>query len=303
MIKIAVIGNINIDLILRIDDFPVIGETKLLKDLIYRFGGKGANQAVAARRLGAEVYLIGGVGNDTFGDLAIHNLSKENVDISFIKRINGISTGTAVVLSKEDGANSIMTCLGANLFLTPEEIEKTLDLIRPIDLILIQLGVPLNVVEHTLEYAHNKGIPLLLDPTPLGRGLPNNICKASIITPNRIELKTITGLEDEKQSLDILYKKGVSVIVLKDGENGCFIYSQGKIDHIPPFKNINSIDTTGAGDTFNAALGFCIAQGTDLKKAALFANAAGALATTKLGAQEGMPTQSDVDELIRQKEM
>lgn len=298
MVKIAVIGNINIDLVLRIDEFPMIGETKLLKDLIYRSGGKGANQAVAARRLGAEVYLIGRVGDDFFGKMAIKNLLKEGVNVSFINKIKGVSTGAAIVLSREDGANSIMSCLGANLSLTPKEIEKSLNKIQPVNLILIQLGIPLNAVEYTLEYAKKRGIPVLLDPTPLGRGLPENIGKTHILTPNKVELKIITGIEDEKRAFDFLRQKGISLVILKDGENGCFIYSQGKIDHIPPFKNINIIDTTGAGDSFNAALGFCIASGLNLKKAALFANAAGALATTKLGAQEGMPRQSEVEELI-----
>lgn len=299
MVKVAVLGNINMDVILRTDEFPMIGETKLINDIKYLPGGKGANQAVAARRLGAEVFLVGRVGDDAFGEIALTNFKRQGVDISFIKKNKRLSTGTAFVISRKDGANSILSYPGANQKVTKEDVDSAKDRIGKSDILLVQIGVPLSIVDYAISVAYELGINVFLDPTPLGRGFPTELEKVSVLSPNEVELKMITGSDDMNKSFKILHEKNIPTIVLKAGQDGCYVYSNGETSHIPGFTNIEAVDTTGAGDTFSAAFAVRIASGDKLKDAALFANAAGALATTRLGAQEGMPTYDMVTEFLK----
>ena len=284
-IKIAVVGSINMDLVTSVKKVPIAGETVMGEAFATMPGGKGANQAVAAARLGAEVSMIGCLGSDYLGDGLLEVLKKEGIRTEAVKRVEG-SSGTASIILSE-GDNRIIVVPGANHEMTPQWIEENRNVIEDSDLLLVQLEIPLNSVQKALEIAKAANVKTILNPAPITK-LPVEIIQlADYITPNEHEYQTLS----EEFSIDELSSR----LIITMGDEGVLYYEDGKEVRIPAF-NVPVRDTTGAGDTFNGALGVAICEQLGLKEAIGFANRAAALSITQIGAQNGMPTKK----MIRQ---
>lgn len=287
--KITVIGSINMDLVVSADQSPDQGETLLGNDFQMIPGGKGANQAVAAARLGADVTLIGCVGDDAFGEAALLNLQAEGVDTSCIEQVKNTPTGIANILIT-GGDNRIIVVPGANNAVTGERVIGYEDVINRSDLIMMQLEIPVKTVTFVCGYAEDLGIPVLLNPAPVQRISAKALESVSWLTPNESEekaLKVTPALRDK--------------LIVTMGKQGVRFFKDGKQSDVPGY-HVDVVDTTGAGDTFNGALAVQVASGEALKDAICFANAAAALSVTKFGAQAGMPSKKDVIAFLDKQE-
>ena len=285
---ITVVGSINMDLVVKTDIFPKQGETTLGNLFTTVPGGKGANQAVAAARLGSPVTIVGCVGNDSFGDPLMQNLSEQQVNTSLVRQLDGISTGIANILLS-DGDNRIIVVPGANDMLTKETVRDVEDQLKASKLVMIQLEIPREAIEETLAICKEHNVPVLCNPAPAQQFDIRWMDRITYLTPNEHECEVIFGADFEEVASQ--YPNKVIVTLGKDGA----LYSNGsKIVRIPGFPS-NVVDTTGAGDTFNGALAHRLIQEADLADAVEFANAAGSLSVEKFGAQGGMPSQSEVN--------
>ncbi|MEL3971734.1 ribokinase [Rossellomorea oryzaecorticis] len=287
--KIAVIGSSSMDLVVTSKRRPLAGETVLGESFEMVPGGKGANQAVAAARLGAEVHMIGCVGDDTYGKDILDNFKNNGVHIGYVKQITNQSSGTAHIILAE-GDNSIVVVKGANDFVTPEYVNQSLTLLKKFDLVMIQQEVPEETVLEAVRLCHEIGVPLLLNPAP-ARAISNEVVdKAAYLTPNEHEAGMLfNGLELSK-ALEKYHNK----LFITEGAAGVR-YHDGSGEHLVPSFPVKVVDTTGAGDTFNAAFGTAIAEGRDLKESLRFANRAASMSVTGFGAQGGMPTREEVE--------
>lgn len=289
--KVVVVGSINVDLVFTSDIRPNAGETVLGKDFNTIPGGKGANQAVAASRLGSEVYMIGCVGDDGNGQFSIDNFKKNGVDVSAIA-IDKISpTGVANIIVAEND-NSIIVVSGANYKVTKEMIDANKDLITSADIVLVQLEIPMDVTEYTVNMCYENNVKVILNPAPAVKLSENIIDKASYITPNEHECRIIFGL-DENDSIDEMLKKYPEKLLITVGSKGVKYHNGNDIVTVPANK-VEVVDTTGAGDTCNGALAAALVSGYNLYDAIAFANKAAGISVTKLGAQGGMPRLEDL---------
>ncbi|MDY0257953.1 ribokinase [Gudongella oleilytica] len=289
MYDILVIGSINADLVFQTDRRPEVGETVLGNSFITVPGGKGANQAVAAARLGAKVGFIGCVGDDANGRVMLENLQGQGVDIQGISILKGMSTGVAgIVLS--GGENSIIVIPGANHLVTKEIIDEHIDLISSSRMVVLQFEIPVETVEYVLDLCSNKNVPVILNPAPAVDMVTHSILKATYITPNETELIHLFG---NREVEDIL-KEYSNKLVLTQGKKGASFHNGEKLIHVEG-RPVKAVDTTGAGDTFNGALAVALAEGNELIKAVEFANKAAAISVTKLGAQGGMPGREELN--------
>lgn len=303
MKKLCVIGSLNMDLVTTVKEFPKPGET-IFGDGFKTFpGGKGANQAVALGRLGADVLMVGKVGEDMYGTeylevLKNNNVSKDGVDIE-----KGISSGVAVIQVNDKGENNIVVVSGANGEVDVNYIESKWEIIKKADIFLFQLEIPMETVIYTMKKLKSLGKTIILDPAPASK-LPDEIFKyIDYITPNETELETlaqkkITNEFELKEAANILFDKGVKVIIGKMGSKGAAIIKRDEYVNIPGYK-VNTIDTTAAGDSFNAGFAFALAENKKLEECVKFANAVGAISTTALGAQEAMPSYEMVRKNIK----
>ncbi|RWZ54673.1 ribokinase [Halobacillus fulvus] len=287
--KVTVIGSINMDLTVTTNVVPDQGETVLGEQFATFPGGKGANQAVAAARLGADVRLIGAVGDDVFGTDLTQHLNKEGVDTTGVHTIPGTSTGTATIIVS-DSDNRIIVAPGANHELTPERIEKLREKIVDSDILLVQLEIPLLTIEKVAEIAEQSGIPLIVNPAPYQKLSASVLEKAAYLTPNESEARLLKadGAGFESKMITTIGPEGVEWIV------------DGHVEKVPGYP-VEAVDTTGAGDTFNGALATKLAQGKTLREAASLANAAAALSVMKPGAQSGMPTDAEVAKFVEER--
>lgn len=283
--KVVVVGSINVDMVFASDIRPKAGETVLGNSFSLIPGGKGANQAVAAAKLGAESTMIGCVGLDTNGDFSIDNLNAENVDTHCIDVVHDIPTGVANIIVAEND-NSIIVIPGANYEVNKFVIDKYRDVILSADIVLVQLEVPLETVEYTLELCKKNNVRVLLNPAPAVELSRTMIENASYITPNEHELKIILGKDCD---IEEEIKNYPNKIIVTLGSKGVKYFNGNEIVLIPSYK-VEVVDTTGAGDTFCGALAASIVRGDSLDEAIKFANKAAAYSITKLGAQSGMPT-------------
>lgn len=283
--KVVVVGSINVDMVFASDIRPKAGETVLGNSFSLIPGGKGANQAVAASKLGAESTMIGCVGLDTNGDFAIDNLNAENVDTHCIDVVHDIPTGVANIVVAEND-NSIIVIPGANYEVNKFVIDKYRDVILSADIVLVQLEVPLETVEYTLDLCKKNNVRVLLNPAPAVELSRTMIENASYITPNEHELKIILGKDCD---IEEEIKNYPNKIIVTLGSKGVKYFNGNEIVLIPSYK-VEVVDTTGAGDTFCGALAASIVRGDSLDEAIKFANKAAAYSITKLGAQSGMPT-------------
>ena len=303
--SILVVGSINMDLVVRSEHMPQPGET-ILGDGFRTFpGGKGANQAVAAARLGARVKMIGRVGNDPFGVQLLASLQVDRVDCSSVAVTQDSPTGVAFIIVDANGENSIVVASGSNYLVTPDDdIFPHEGLFAQASVVVLQLELPLPTVRAAIEMARRHGCQILLDPAPAPRNLPEDLFNVDVFTPNIVEAETVTrmnirSVNEDKLAASELIALGARNVVLKLGARGSLVVmGDGHFYTVPPYR-VDVVDTTAAGDAFTGALAVAMSRGMKLRDAARFANAAGALACTKMGAQSGMPTLDEVEILMQ----
>ena len=303
MARIYVLGSLNVDLVVAAPRPVQPGETIAGGDLRTIPGGKGANQAVAAARLGADVQMAGAVGRDAYGDLLLASLSGVGADVSRVSRVDR-PTGAALISVYPSGENSITIAPGANAAVTPEAARAALSGIGSGDFLLCQLETPLGAVEAGLAAARAAGATTILDPAP-ARPLPDRLLAlVDVLTPNQTEAALLTdsagAVETARQAeaaAQALRRRGPSVVIVKMGAAGCLVVAEGLTQAVPA-PRVEAIDTTAAGDVFNAAFAVARLEGKDWKEAARFAAAAGAVSVTRAGAQPSAPTRAEVLALL-----
>ena len=303
MPEITVIGSLNMDLAINAPRVPVMGETILGSGFMTAPGGKGANQAVAAARLGGDVTMIGCVGDDIFGRNLVENLKSNGVETRHIKTLRGFPTGVAVILIK-DGNNCIIVDPGANGKLRFEDIEGFEEIISRSRIAVLQLEIPLDTVERAIRAAKKHNVEVLLNPAPAVKLSDELLSMVDLLTPNETECEIITGMpiknvEDAKKAVACLNGKGIKTVAVTMGGNGVVYNDGSKIMH-KPVPEVKAVDTTAAGDAFSGALAVSIAQGKDINEATDFANIVGTLTVTKKGAQDSLPSLEDVEKFARE---
>jgi ribokinase len=303
--KIAVVGSLNMDLVVRSPRIPVPGETIIGRQFQTLPGGKGANQAVAAARLGAEVAMVGRVGQDEFAKVLLHNLAANNVDHTFVFPDPGAPTGVALITVDNAGQNSIVVVSGANAHLSPAYVEVAESVIASARVLLLQLESPLVTVIRAAEIARAHGVSVILNPAPASAEplLGRLLSLVDIIIPNETETSLLTGLpvENDAQTRIAaaeLRRMGVGTIILTLGARGALLADWHETKLFPAF-NITPVDTTAAGDAFVGGFGVALAEGMPLPEAIRWGNAAGALATTQLGAQPSLPAREALQALLK----
>lgn len=302
--RVVVVGSANTDMVIRCPRIPRPGETVIGGEFFIAAGGKGANQAVAAARLGAEVTFIARLGADVFGDQAIEGYRAEGINVDAIIRDPNAPSGVALIfVDQNTGENSIAVAAGANGRLTPDDISMAEALIAKADVMLLQLEVPVETVAAAVRIAHRQGVRVILNPAPApDRDLPTGLLEGvEVLTPNQYEARVLAGLGSDagyEAVADALLKRGVKTVVMTLGADGAFVASAQGATHVPGFK-VTPVDTTGAGDAFNAGLAVALSYDPDdLPGAVRYANAVGALATTRAGAQPSLPTAAAVEALL-----
>ena len=301
---ITVIGSSNMDLVANTPRIPAVGETILGTDYNMVPGGKGANQAVAAARLGGTVYFIAKLGDDIYGTRSLENFKSVGIKTDYVSKTSEASSGVALICVDKDGNNSIVVVPGANHKLNIQDVLKAESIIKQSKAVVCQLEIPMEIVEGTALLASKFNIPFILDPAPAPTNkLSEKLLKCvDIITPNETEAEQITGIKiiDESSAsnaCDNLLDNGVKTVILTMGAKGSlFATREEKI--IIPRINVNAVDSTAAGDAFTGALAYYIVQGQTPLKAAKLANQVAAYSVTQKGAQSSMPTQQDVSELM-----
>jgi ribokinase len=301
--SVAVIGSINMDLVVRASHAPEPGETVLGRDLQTIPGGKGANQAVAVARLGLPCWMVGRVGDDEFGQRLLTSLAASKVEVSHIVVTEGTPTGVALIVVDRVGENAICVASGANYKVTPEDVDAAEQAIAAAKVCLLQLELPIETVVHAIRLCRKHGVETILDPAPAPPHAPDDLFEADLITPNQNEAEALTHertekVREAKAVAAALVSRGARKVVLKLGERGALVFDGERFEQIGAHK-IAPVDTTAAGDAFTGALAAARARGHNLADAARYANAAGAAACRKFGAQPSMPTPEDVIELLR----
>lgn len=298
MRKILVVGSSNVDLTALMKTLPKPGETVGGATLIQANGGKGANQAVTAGRLGADVTFLTCVGDDDHGRMLKKNYADDGIDTSAMKFVKNAPTGVALIYVDAEGENCIAVAPGANNELHPEDILKAGELFDTADYMLIQLEIPMETVETAVAMAKNKGVKVILNPAPMN-SLDDNVLKGLfLITPNETEAEKLTGIhiENESDALEaarILFYKGIENVIITLGSAGSLICSQG-CSTLVAAKKVKSVDTVGAGDVYNGALVTALAEGKTLEEAAEFATSAAAISVTRTGAQTSIPYRNEI---------
>jgi len=300
--KIVVIGSSNTDMVIRTPAIPRPGETVLGGEFFMAPGGKGANQAVAAARAGGDVHFIARVGDDIFGRQSLDGFIRDGIHIDRLIRDKAAPSGVALIIVGPDGENSIAVASGANARLSVEDVSQAKLIITSADIVLMQLESPLETVREAAEIASSAGVPVVLNPAP-ARALGDDILRrVAYLTPNETEAEILTGItlikkSDLAKAADVLLAKGVKAVLITLGAKGVFVATAEKKEIVAAFKVI-PVDTTAAGDAFNGALAVALAEGTPLLKAARFANAAAALATTRMGAQPSLANRAEIERLL-----
>ncbi len=297
--NIVVIGSSNTDMVVVTPEFPKPGETILGGEFLKNAGGKGANQAVAAARLGGRVSFIGKVGDDLFGKEAVSNIEKEGIDVTSVFVDELTASGIAQIMVNNEGENCIVVAPGANMKLDQKDIDRAGKQLDSADLVLMQLEIPLETIIYAAQKAHNAGKKVILNPAPAAE-LPDQLYRSLyMITPNETETELLTGIrvsdqESAARAADFFKAKGVEIVIITMGASGAYLHSD---DHkkLIPAPEVKPVDTTAAGDCFNGALAVGLASGRRLDEAVRYANRAAAITVTRRGAQSSLPYQSELE--------
>jgi ribokinase len=287
--RIAVVGSANIDLTTFVDRFPKAGETIFGQQFNLGFGGKGANQAVAARLCGADVFMVARVGSDLFGPATIENFKKLGIDATHVKQVEGVSSGVAPIFVEPNGQNRILVVKGANDALKAADVDAAADTLKAADCIVLQFEIPLETVFYTVAFARKHGIRCILNPAPGQPVDTRALSELDYFIPNESEAESITGIAvrnvgDAKDCADKLVGSGIRRVIITLGANGSLLAGRGISEHVPPFA-VKSIDSTGAGDAFIGSFAVFLAEGVPEREAVRRANLYAGLSTTGVGTQ------------------
>ena len=302
MARVVVVGSLNIDLVTHTERIPAPGETVLGGDLATVPGGKGANQAVAAARLGAQTAMVGQLGDDGFAAQLRQSLAADNIDTRHVTTVDA-ATGVALIVVDARGQNSIVVASGANMRVTPADVDAAAETIANADVLLLQLEIPLQSVKRAAEIAHANGVIVILNPAP-AQPLPADLLAlVDILAPNESETATLTGLPVESEAdlrtaANALRAFGIDTVLLTLGERGVLLAGSDGIEQFPAFRVDNVVDTTAAGDAFLGGFATAMAEGRSAAEAVPWGCAAGALAVTKAGAQPSLPSRDDVQKML-----
>lgn len=305
--RIVVVGSLNMDLVVGAPKIPAPGETVIGGDLQTFPGGKGANQAVAAARLGAQVAMVGRVGDDAFGAQLKQTLENDGVDLAYVQNTAVTPSGVALIVVDAAGQNSIVVASGANMRLTPADVEAAAPAIRAADVLVLQLESPLETVQRAAELARAHGVTVILNPAPARPLPPELLALVDVIIPNESETAALTGLpvtsaDELTAAADRLRAQGVGMVILTLGARGALLATAGGVRRFPAFPVDQVVDTTAAGDAFVGGLATAVAEKQPLDAAIAWGNAAGALAVTRAGAQPSLPTRAAVEALLNATE-
>ncbi len=303
--SIVVVGSSNMDLVVKAARIPAPGETILGGEFLMVAGGKGANQAVAAAKLGAKVFFVARLGNDLFGRKSLDNFRLEGLDTTYVSLTSDAPSGVALIAVDQAGNNAIAVAPGANARLSPDDVRRAEAEIRSAGAVVAQLEVPMATVQCVAEIAHDAGVPFLLNPAPAQWLSPSLLKVVSVLTPNESEARILTGVEvvdanSARKAAEMLLSTGVKAVIVTLGSKG-FLLAEGNTTELVPAMEVQAVDTTAAGDAFAGSLAVGLAQGQSLREAALFANRVAAFSVTRLGAQPSMPTRSELEEFILQQ--
>lgn len=297
MKKTVVIGSLNMDFAVQVKNAPGKGETMLADGMKLIPGGKGANQAYAAAKLGGHVTMLGAVGADTYGKVLSENLASVGVDVSHLKIVEDASTGIALVVVDQTGDNQIIVISGTNAQVDIPYIESKMDVIAQSDIVIMQLEIPLETVVYAAKAAKKLGKMVILDPAPARTDLPDELlANVDIIKPNEHELLAILGGGglSQQEAVRQLQQRGAAAVLVTMGEGGSCYYGADGTTVREDAVVVDAIDTTGAGDSYTAALAVAISEGADMAQAMRLASKVGAMVTTKAGAQTSIPSRDEV---------
>ncbi len=288
--RIAVVGSANIDLTTFAERFPKPGETIFGQSFDLGFGGKGANQAVAARLCGADVFMVARVGCDLFGPATIENFRKQGIDPTYVKQVEGLSSGVAPIFVEPSGQNRILVVKGANDAIKPADVDAASDMLKSVDCIVLQFEIPVETVYYTIGFARKHGIRCILNPAPARSVDMAALQDLDYFVPNESEAETITGsavktVEDARKCADQLVAGGIRRVIITLGANGSLLASRDGSEHVAPFA-VNSVDSTGAGDAFIGSFAVFLGEGVPEKESVRRANLYAGLSTTGIGTQK-----------------
>ena len=308
MNKVCILGSINMDMVVSVDKMPLIGETIFSDNFKLAHGGKGANQAVASQRLGADVYMISKVGKDAYGLEIVNSLEKENINISGIFKDDVNPTGTAIITVNGEGNNSIIVVAGANMTLNLEEINKCKEVIASSGIIVAQFETPIEVTIEAFKFARENGVITILNPAP-AKEVPKELLKyTDIIVPNETEATTLTGvsvsdLESAKQAANVFLNSNVKYVIITLGDKGAAVISKEDGILIPAYK-VNAVDSTAAGDSFIGAISTKLTKSNlninSLVEAVRFGNKVSAISVQREGAQPSIPFLKEINEIYKE---
>lgn len=302
---IAVVGSANVDLTTFNDVFPQLGETIFGKKFDLGFGGKGANQAVAARLCGASVGMVAKVGSDLFGPATIKNFESQGIEATHVRIAEGVSSGVAPIFVEPSGQNRIIVVKGANDTLSPEDVDTAAQLLSKADTIIMQFEIPLRTVYHTVRFAKANGIRCIVNPAPAQAVDINELVAADYFIPNESEAEAITGLpvksvDEAKRCAEFLLRQGMRRVVITLGERGSLAARPDRVTLVPAFK-VQAVDTTGAGDAFIGSFAVFLSEGLPEEEALPRASLYAALSTTKIGTQKSFYTRADFEKEWRNR--
>ncbi|MDU5334152.1 ribokinase [Enterococcus sp.] len=300
MNTITIIGSINLDRTIRVKQMPKPGETMHTKEIFSAGGGKGANQAVAAKRSEAETNFIGAIGNDEAGDMMRELLSEEGIELAGVQTLEKQATGQAYIIVDDQGENSIMIHSGANNAFTPQQVQEHADLIKASDFVIAQFESTLESTVEAFTIAREAGVKTILNPAPALENVPEELLKVTdMIIPNETETEILTGIKvtDEaslKAAAEHLHQLGIEAVIITIGSKGAFYDVQGRNGIVPAFK-VNAVDTTAAGDTFIGAMSSVLAKDfSNLEQAIEYGNKASSLTVQRFGAQPSIPYKNEL---------
>lgn len=300
---VIVIGSSNMDMVVSCAELPLPGQTVMGSSFVMNAGGKGANQAVAACKLGARTQLVARLGNDVFAEASRRSFQEVGLGTDYLITDENTASGVALIYVDENGENQIVVASGANVNLTPADVDHALPAIKEAKVMILQLEIPMETVKHAAQLAADNNTKVILNPAPV-RKLPASLLQNTTLTiANETETLVLTGAEEIGIHTAVnasrpLLDAGVETVIMTLGKNGALVTNKNGATRVPGFR-VKAADTTSAGDTFTGAIAYCLSQGRNLEEAVLFANAAAALCATKVGAQISIPSREEVEQMLK----